>query len=63
MHVTMQVTKPEDMMFSMNITMSLKDWLALRKQLNAAGWPGCDLVDKIRDATRQADTVFLVQGD
>lgn len=54
-----RVEKPEEIVFTLTMTMKLKDWLTLEKQLqHGAGviseWPASDFISEIRDMATQA---------
>jgi hypothetical protein len=52
-----KVEKPENIEVTLTMTMRLKDWNALSRQL-ANEWPSSDLSRTISDVTNQANKVF-----
>lgn len=57
MKAMMKVEKPDDIEFTLTVTMRLGDWVALQKQLED-GWPACDLSMRITDMRYQATKHF-----
>lgn len=55
---TMEVTNPDEVMFSLTLTASLGEWMKLREQLETGKWPSTVLRDLIRDMGYQANTKF-----
>jgi hypothetical protein len=58
MNATFSANKPEDIEFSLTLTMKLKDWLQLREQLSS-DYPSWRVGSEISDMVMQAKTVFF----
>ena len=52
----------EKLMYTMEITMSLHDWIELDKALTNK-WPAGDLSRLIYDMTNQAKKIYFPKGD
>lgn len=57
MKTSMRVEKPDDINFTLTITMPLAHWIALRNDLKA-GWPTTDLSLAINNLVYKAREVF-----
>ena len=57
MDVRLKVEKPEDIVYTMTITMTAKNWEELRDQLKTA-WPSSRLGYAINDLLAQARKVY-----
>ena len=60
MKTSFGATNANEMEFSMTITMKLKDWMALSKQL-VHEWPSHLLSNEITDMVNQASSRFYPQ--
>lgn len=58
MRTKLYTTKPDDIEFTLQVTMSLKHWKELRDAIKAQ-WPGWDFRAKITDMIYAADKVFV----
>lgn len=60
MNTTLETTEPEKIKFTLEVTMTLKEWKELAVQLEDSkyAYPAQQLVSEIRDMTRQARTIF-----
>lgn len=59
MRSNFKITRPEIVDFTLTITMSLEDWMALKGQFNTAAHPAGKLKDAIYDMVQQADKFFI----
>jgi len=57
MDCRLKCEKPEEIVYTMTISMKAKDWEALRDQLKGA-WPAWDLSRNIDDLLAQARKVY-----
>lgn len=57
MRTKFEFNKPDDLVATVSVTMSVKEFRELRKQLKNE-WPSWKLGDAIGDVIRQAETVF-----
>lgn len=56
-HICMRATNPNDIMFTLQMTMKLDDWRSLRNMINHQ-WPGWELRDAIADLITKAEVQF-----
>ncbi len=63
MKIKFTPTVPEEIEYTMTISMTIKDWIGLKTQLQLSELctehPACELAYKIRDLVHQADQWFL----
>lgn len=57
MKTLLQVATPGEIEFTLTITMKLKDWKELHKQMQSS-WPASDLRSSIRDMVSRAERTF-----
>jgi hypothetical protein len=62
MRSTFKLDNPDDMQATMTLTMSVKEWRQLRKQLSDS-WPSCDFSRQIGDLVRAAEAHFYANDD
>jgi hypothetical protein len=62
MNVKFQVEKPDDVVATLTITMTLRQWKELRDQLNQS-WPSWKLAAAITDVLYQTTKPFYEQNE
>ncbi len=67
METEMAVERPSEVLFTMRITMSLADWVALREQLGTSQqsttFPACHLQAEIRELALKAHQSFVTSEE
>lgn len=53
----LKVTKPDEIVFTLELTMTLREWKKIKAQL-ATEWPSWELGDEISNMIRQANAKF-----
>lgn len=62
MQTRMRLTVPDEAEATLTLTMSVKDWKALKAQLSQDSWPSCNIFGAIVDIISQAEkTVWEVK--
>jgi len=54
-----EATQPEKAQYTMQLTMSLEEWIKLKDQLSTDAWPGSDLCWTINDMVSQAHRTYF----
>ncbi|MCW5676283.1 MAG: hypothetical protein KIT15_17040 [Xanthobacteraceae bacterium] len=57
MYVDFKIAKPDEMIATISITMKVKDFRELKRQLKAE-WPSWKIGDAIQAVIRKAETAF-----
>lgn len=60
MDCRLKCEKPDEIEFTVTLTMKAKDWEKLREQFGRAqyDWPACDVVRAINDLLAQARKIY-----
>jgi hypothetical protein len=61
MEIESKLNNTDSIETTISITMSLKDWKALKGQLEDSKWPECDLRRKICDMVYMLDKTFTLE--
>lgn len=62
MRTHLQATRPEEIEFSLTVTMSLKDWRTVQGQLSKA-WPSWELSSAITQMVTEAERRFYPRAE